>query len=81
MACSLTSEPLSYWDVLPLQPACPHEHAMSGFISNASHRGLQYLPDVGTHEQAVFAQLSAFALSICFLLTLGSTAGDPLMAS
>jgi|GEM_PF-3202037 hypothetical protein len=40
---------------------------MSGVLSMASHWVLQYLPDVGTHEQTGCAHFSAFAVVISFL--------------
>jgi hypothetical protein len=51
-----------------LQPVCPHEQSMSGVFSIASHRVLQYLPDVVTHEQTGCAHFSAFVVAISFLL-------------
>ena len=49
-----------------MQPVCPHEQSMSGVFSIASHWVLQYLPDVGTHEQTGCAHFSAFGLDIFF---------------
>jgi len=51
MAVSPTAEHISYSDVLPLQPGCPHAQSTSGVFSIAAHSVLQYLPDVITHEQ------------------------------
>jgi hypothetical protein len=67
---SVAAEGISYYDVLPLQPLCPHEQSMSGVFSIASHWVLQYLPDVVTQEQTGCAHFSAFALTISVLLAL-----------
>jgi hypothetical protein len=72
---SPTAERISYSDVLPLQPACPHEQSMSGVFSIASHWVLQYLPDVVTHEQTG-CTLLGFRSRHFFSPSLGSKAID-----
>jgi hypothetical protein len=41
---------------------------MSGVFSIAAHSGLQYLPDVTTHEQTGCAHFWPFAVVIAFFL-------------
>jgi hypothetical protein len=61
----ITAAPIkSDYEVLPLQPACPHEQSMSGVSSIAAHSVLQYLPEDVSHEQTGCAHFSSFVDSI-----------------
>lgn len=73
---SATDERKAGQDVLPLQPACPHEHSMSGVFSMAAHSTLQYFPEVVRHEQTGCAHFSAFVVAI-FSPSRELTPGNP----